>query len=138
MILNSLSWMIFVDFCNCWHLFHKFSFFFKLWALFCTHMNFQDHKSILFDIEELTLMFSRNFENVKNRISHFSSFLGSESCAFGFVVSSRALLVRNASFLARLNLGNKYAYRKRIVKLISKLHFSTPKNSRPGRTRTAS
>ena len=47
---------------------------------------------------------------------------------FGFFVSSRALLVQNASFLTPLYLGKNYAYRKRIVKHISKLHFSTPKN----------
>ena len=46
---------------------------------------------------------------------------------FGFFVSSRALLVQNASFLTPLYLGKKYAHRKRIVKHISKLHFRPPK-----------
>ena len=53
-----------------------------------------------------------------------------QSCVlFGFVVSSRALLLQNASFLTHLYLGKSYAYRKRTVKHISKLNFSDRKNA---------
>ena len=58
----------------------------------------------------------------------FHHFWGQSCVLFGFFVSSRALLLQNASLLTPLYLGKNYVYRKRIVKHISKLHFSTPKN----------
>ena len=57
----------------------------------------------------------------------FHHFWGQSCVLLGFFVSSRALLVQNARFLTPLYLEKNNAYRKRIVKYITKLHVSTPK-----------
>ena len=90
----------------------------------------QDQKSIFSDTEKLTLMVSIN-SNFCSTILHFCdllSFLDRTPLVFGFLISPRALLVQNASLLTPLYLGKNYPHRKRIVKHILKIHFSTQKN----------
>ena len=58
----------------------------------------------------------------------FHNFGGQSRVVFRFVVLSRALLVQNASLLTHFYLGNNYAHWKRMVKHISKFHFSHQKN----------
>ena len=54
----------------------------------------------------------------------FHYFWDQSRALVGFVVSSVALLVQNASLLTPLYLEKNYAHWKRIVKHISKLYFS--------------
>ena len=68
----------------------------------------------------------------------FHHFWGQSRVLFGFFVSSRALLLQSVSFLTPLYLGKNYAYRKRIVKHISKLHLEPPVNCQPSHWRKGS
>ena len=67
-----------------------------------------------------------------NRLSHFCDFQSSLMLIRFFCFSTR-LHVENASFVNSY-LGQKYVYRKQIVKHISNLDFSNHKNSRPAVT----
>ena len=59
----------------------------------------------------------------------FQHFRWSNLIVIRFFYSSRGLRVENVSVTTHLYMGKKYAYRKRIVKHISNLHFSDRKNA---------
>ena len=82
---------------------------------------FRDQKSILFDTEKLAFIFSNNFKTLE-KFQFLLFFI-----IFGFFWRTS----RSKSKLTHLFVpGKKHTYRKRIMKHISKLHFSTEKCER--------
>ena len=102
---------------------------FHIWSIiFQPYEFFVIRKRYYFDTEKLTCMCSIDFRNF-TKFQLLSYHVCGQSCVlFGLFVPSRALLVQNASLLKPLYLGKHYAYRKRMVKHISKLHVSDKEN----------
>ena len=81
----------------------------------------------------MRLLDFQNFDNVQccSIFLIFVNLWGSELCVIGFFCSSRAPRVQNASFVRYLYLGRNSAHRQRMVKYISKFHFSHKENLEP-------
>ena len=97
--------------------------------IFRSYDLFETKKEYCFIPRSLDLCFRSILKilNIFNFVM-FHHFWGQGCVLFDFFVCSRALLVQNGSFLTPLYLGKNYACWKQIVKRISKLDFSIPKN----------
>ena len=103
--------------------------FFMFFRLFFHHMNLSRPENDIIRYREAYIYFFGWFEKFRKCSTFVIFHYRGHSCVlFWFFVSSRALLVQNASLLTPLYLGKNYDYRKPIVKHIWKLHFSIPKN----------
>ena len=124
-----------VDFCQfsliCCHFFRFFeNFVFQIFGImFPAHEFFINGKRYYFIQRSLNLCFRSmlKFSKKNSIFVIYHHFWRSRPVLVLFFVPSRALLVQSASLLTHLYLGKNYAYRKGIVKHISKLHFSTEK-----------